>query len=167
MTLINIVIYIESMDSDLLAESYAKIGVNWLKIDDELLYYSCKKVIFLLNKNNAQNPATKLFFFTDTQSVKEFGASNLTLASFEQLQASINNLDILKAEQNPNKQIIPILRVKDIEETRMDYQNFGEWVKQKHGSGPEHYALEDNGCVDLEIYPARKTPKGDIELFFN
>ena len=121
MTLRNIVIYIEAIDSKLLNEFYAKIGVNWLEMDDKLLYYACKKVILLLNKNNSQYSVTKLFFLTDSKDIKEFGASQLTLDSFEYLKDRLNSLNLLQLEQDTNKQIIPLLRVGDIEENKNKY----------------------------------------------
>jgi lactoylglutathione lyase len=47
-----------------------------------------------------------------------------------------------------------MLRCNDIEVTRCFYEQLGlSFVKEKHGTGPQHYAWESGGFV-LELYPA-------------
>jgi catechol 2,3-dioxygenase-like lactoylglutathione lyase family enzyme len=47
-----------------------------------------------------------------------------------------------------------VLRCKDVEVTRSFYQKLGlNFVEEKHGSGPRHYAWESGDFV-LELYPA-------------
>ena len=49
-----------------------------------------------------------------------------------------------------------VIRATRLEEVLSFFQTLGlEFVKEKHGSGPEHYACERNGVV-FEIYPSRK-----------
>lgn len=48
-----------------------------------------------------------------------------------------------------------VLRCKDIEITRRFYEGLGmAFTKEKHGTGPEHYAWENAGFV-LELYPVK------------
>jgi lactoylglutathione lyase len=54
-----------------------------------------------------------------------------------------------------------VLRCKDIEVTRRFYEQLGlVFVKEKHGSGPQHYAWESGGFV-LELYPAAEGQSSD------
>jgi len=47
-----------------------------------------------------------------------------------------------------------ILRCRDIEKARSFYECFDmSFIKHSHGSGPEHYAAEDDAGV-FELYPA-------------
>jgi catechol 2,3-dioxygenase-like lactoylglutathione lyase family enzyme len=49
-----------------------------------------------------------------------------------------------------------VLRSPDIERTRRFYEVFGlRFTRHAHGSGPEHYAHEDERGV-FEIYPAKQ-----------
>lgn len=66
---------------------------------------------------------------------------------------------------NTNNSWIPIIRSCTIHETKNFYENkLADWQKEKHGSGPEHYALIDHGQV-FEIYPCRtKNPQECIEF---
>jgi hypothetical protein len=53
-----------------------------------------------------------------------------------------------------------VLRVDDIEKMRAFLEALGlTFVREKHGSGPEHYSCERNGRV-LEIYPKAVTGGG-------
>lgn len=42
------------------------------------------------------------------------------------------------------------------------------WIKERHGAGPWHYAMED-GCGNVfELYPCRKSvPEGEVETVIN
>jgi lactoylglutathione lyase len=47
------------------------------------------------------------------------------------------------------------LRCKDVEITRRFYEHLGiVFTKERHGTGPEHYAWENSGFV-LELYPVK------------
>ncbi len=49
-----------------------------------------------------------------------------------------------------------VIRCGDTENTAQFYRQLGlTFTKHRHGSGPEHYSAELNGCV-FEIYPRRK-----------
>jgi len=48
-----------------------------------------------------------------------------------------------------------ILRTADLKQTAEFYQQLGlEFIEERHGAGPIHYACELNGLV-LEIYPGK------------
>lgn len=48
-----------------------------------------------------------------------------------------------------------VLRCRDIETSRLFYEHLGiEFQKEKHGSGPEHYASVFEGMV-FELYPLK------------
>jgi hypothetical protein len=54
-----------------------------------------------------------------------------------------------------------VLRSRDIEATRAFYECLGfAFTKHKHGSGPEHFAHEDEAGV-LELYPAGEHQRPD------
>lgn len=54
-----------------------------------------------------------------------------------------------------------VLRCKDIEVTRRFYEKLGvDFVEEKHGAGPQHYASEIAGVV-LELYPAAEDQAPD------
>lgn len=55
---------------------------------------------------------------------------------------------------NPNSWI-SVIRSENIHETRNFYQDMGQWDLEKHGGGPEHYALVHRGNV-FELYPLRE-----------
>ena len=47
-----------------------------------------------------------------------------------------------------------VFRCKDIEKTKRFYETLGlTFIKEKHGSGPEHYASQ-LASVTFELYPA-------------
>lgn len=49
-----------------------------------------------------------------------------------------------------------VLRSADIDRAAQFYQVLGlEFTKHRHGTGPEHYASELEGCV-FEVYPRQK-----------
>lgn len=49
-----------------------------------------------------------------------------------------------------------VLRCKDVEASRRFYERLGlTFTKEKHGSGPEHYASTEAGFV-LELYPVKE-----------
>lgn len=50
-----------------------------------------------------------------------------------------------------------VLRCRDLERCRAFYEQFGlRFAKHAHGSGPEHYAHEDERGV-FELYPAKNS----------
>lgn len=50
-----------------------------------------------------------------------------------------------------------VLRCRNLERSRTFYEHFGlRFAKHAHGTGPEHYAHEDERGV-LEIYPASRS----------
>ena len=54
-----------------------------------------------------------------------------------------------------------VLRSPDIERARRFYEVFGlRFHRHAHGTGPEHYAHEDERGV-FEIYPAKQANEGD------
>mmetsp|Transcript_3950 Transcript_3950/g.4600 ORF Transcript_3950/g.4600 Transcript_3950/m.4600 type:complete len:237 (+) Transcript_3950:165-875(+) len=61
--------------------------------------------------------------------------------------------------------VFTVLRTDSIEDLKMFYKNqgVGPWVLEKHGTGPEHFALEKDGHV-IELYPFRKTNKSSSEV---
>ena len=55
-----------------------------------------------------------------------------------------------------------VLRCRDLEASRTFYESFGfRFTKHAHGSGPEHYAHEDERGV-LELYPATVANGSDM-----
>jgi catechol 2,3-dioxygenase-like lactoylglutathione lyase family enzyme len=55
-----------------------------------------------------------------------------------------------------------VLRCRDLEASRAFYETFGlRFTKHAHGSGPEHYAHEDDRGV-FELYPATTAASGDM-----
>lgn len=53
------------------------------------------------------------------------------------------------------EQELLVIRVADIETTRIFFEGLGlDFVKEKHGSGPEHYAHVSGDRV-FEIYPEK------------
>jgi catechol 2,3-dioxygenase-like lactoylglutathione lyase family enzyme len=55
-----------------------------------------------------------------------------------------------------------VLRCRDVEASRTFYETFGlRFTKHAHGTGPEHYAHEDDRGV-LELYPATSPASGDL-----
>ncbi len=57
-----------------------------------------------------------------------------------------------------------VLRVADIERSRSFYGALGlEFVAEKHGEGPRHYACEEGATV-LELYPRGGRSPGVIRL---
>lgn len=68
--------------------------------------------------------------------------------------------------QTPSvEEIVTIFRTSDIEMLKNFFQETGDWVREKHGSGPWHYAQERIGFV-LELYPLRITaPHVQTEIF--
>lgn len=55
----------------------------------------------------------------------------------------------------PHLQLL-VLRCRDVETSRRFYERLGlTFTKEKHGSGPEHYASTDAGFV-LELYPVKE-----------
>jgi hypothetical protein len=58
-----------------------------------------------------------------------------------------------------------VIRATDPEEVHQFFHRLGlTFAKEKHGSGPEHYACEQNGVV-FEIYPATKNNTFQIKDF--
>lgn len=58
-----------------------------------------------------------------------------------------------------------VIRATNPEEALAFFQTLGlTFEKEKHGSGPEHYACEQNGVV-FEIYPSRKNNTFDLKEF--
>lgn len=55
---------------------------------------------------------------------------------------------------NPNFWI-SIIRSENIHEVRDFYKDMGQWDLEKHGDGPEHYALVHRGDI-FELYPLRE-----------
>jgi lactoylglutathione lyase len=54
-----------------------------------------------------------------------------------------------------------VLRCSDLERAKAFYECLDlEFEKHRHGDGPEHYAVEQDGCV-LELYPADVGVAGD------
>lgn len=57
-----------------------------------------------------------------------------------------------------------VLRCADLERSREFYEALGfVAVREKHGNGPEHYALETHGLV-IELYPSVRTPTTGLRL---
>lgn len=57
-----------------------------------------------------------------------------------------------------------VLRVTDIERSRSFYGALGlEFVAEKHGTGPRHYACHEGATV-LELYPQGERPPSTIRL---
>ena len=56
----------------------------------------------------------------------------------------------------------------EIEATRSFYERLGlKFVRERHGTGPEHFACDVDGFV-LEIYPQRDDqPSGTVRLGFS
>ena len=55
-----------------------------------------------------------------------------------------------------------VLRCRELEKSRAFYETFGlRFTKHSHGSGPEHYAHEDERGV-FELYPATSQTSGDM-----
>lgn len=59
-----------------------------------------------------------------------------------------------------------VIRAQDIERTRQFYELLGlQFTREKHGSGPEHYAATLRGGTVFEIYPSRRvTPDEGVRL---
>ncbi len=61
-----------------------------------------------------------------------------------------------------NRLNLLVLRCRDPERSRAFYEAFGlSFAKHRHGSGPEHYAHEDDRGV-LELYPATSPDAGNL-----
>lgn len=57
-----------------------------------------------------------------------------------------------------------VLRARDAQRLAAFYSNLGlNFVRHRHGAGPEHFASEDGGGV-FEIYPARADAEPTREL---
>lgn len=57
-----------------------------------------------------------------------------------------------------------VIPATDIDQSAQFYGLLGlEFVKHRHGSGPEHYASEDEGIV-FEIYPRRSKSESSSNL---
>ncbi|MGB7157853.1 MAG: VOC family protein [Tepidisphaeraceae bacterium] len=55
-----------------------------------------------------------------------------------------------------------VLRCRDVEASRAFYETFGlHFTRHAHGSGPEHFAYEDERGV-IELYPATSQTPGDM-----
>ena len=54
-----------------------------------------------------------------------------------------------------------VLRCKDIENTKIFYENLGlTFKKEKHGDGPKHYSTKI-GTTTIELYPSKDNYKTD------
>ncbi|RYE05821.1 MAG: hypothetical protein EOP33_00985 [Rickettsiaceae bacterium] len=84
---------------------------------------------------------------------KEFLSGNLNLSEqlYNQMVSSNNNY------------WISVLRHSSIDKLKDFYSNLGEWVKEKHNTGPLHYSVVCKGNV-FEIYPTRKTKSSSMEF---
>ena len=60
-----------------------------------------------------------------------------------------------------------VIRCRDIEASRNFYESLGmSFVKERHGSGPEHYSFTEDACV-FELYPNKgEMPNDNIRLGF-
>lgn len=57
-----------------------------------------------------------------------------------------------------------VIRTEKMEETKQFFQSIGlEFVEEKHGNGPAHWACEINGNV-LEIYPEQEN-KSSLQFY--
>ena len=58
-----------------------------------------------------------------------------------------------------------VFRTRSISDSSSFYKNQGvdAWILEKHGEGPEHFALERDGHV-IELYPLRKTNTSSCEV---
>lgn len=61
-----------------------------------------------------------------------------------------------------------VIRCLDIDESKRFYEQLGlSFVKEKHGSGPEHYSCEYDGVV-FELYPNKgEAPSDNSRLGFS
>jgi catechol 2,3-dioxygenase-like lactoylglutathione lyase family enzyme len=60
-----------------------------------------------------------------------------------------------------------VIRCQDIEASKRFYQQLGlTFIREKHGSGPEHYSCEHEGVV-FELYPNKgEAPEDNVRLGF-
>lgn len=57
-----------------------------------------------------------------------------------------------------------VLRCLDVDVTRSFYEHIGvEFTREKHGSGPEHYATQ-LGSILIELYPATGSRQPEVGL---
>jgi hypothetical protein len=85
---------------------------------------------------------------------------------FAYVQANIDDDHYNLIYKTDKNNWITVMRSSDIERTKSFYEYVGQgglWVKEKHGSGPEHYALVDQNHV-FEIYPCRKSNPQTVEF---
>ena len=58
---------------------------------------------------------------------------------------------------------ISIIRHEDIKEAKEFFEEIGDWQQERHGEGPLHYSLSNDGNI-FEIYPLRKRPCNRTEF---
>lgn len=143
---------------------YNKIGFNWQNYE-QILFYNCKNTSVILKANsNIAPPSTKLFFVDNNKKIIDFDQNDKNQVQInEDLHSIMLRVISSSKEVNQAKQIIPVLRSKDILNTKNSLENLGQWKTEKHGNGPIHYSLSFDDFL-VEIYPNRIEPKGEIEI---
>ncbi len=59
-----------------------------------------------------------------------------------------------------------VIRCKDIDVSKEFYERLGlQFIKEKHGNGPEHYSSEYE-CTVFELYPSNEKPTDNTRLGF-
>ena len=138
---------------------YEELGVEWVEHKSNLYIHNVNSFFLALSPSDIGVFSRDLHFMPQTGEGMSFFDTKLLNTDLELFKDT--NTD-------SSKSIIPILRSFDMEVAKEKYLSLGEWKKEKHGRGPEHYCLSEDGNALAEIYPVRKkNPVEDIELVFS
>lgn len=156
--------YIKSLNIEKLKLFYSSLGLKILDLNATKSFSGVNNFFIVLDKDTC-SPSRNLYCIKNNNITKfnthtiDTNESDIILDLYNKIK-NFNSID-------QYKKIIPVIRCNDIEHTSSNYSYLGPWIKEKHGAGPEHYCLSEQGII-AEIYPVRKTkPIENIELVFD
>lgn len=148
------------------ANFYEKLGLVWKEVqieDSKYLIAKASNISFTLSLTPVQTPSTEIMFSGIDNNAFE-SLNNKNDPEGRTVRLLSKKWDDLEIVTTSFKSIVLILRSQKIQEVKDFYNSLGNWVLEKHGNGPEHYALEKDWGV-VEIYPKRIKLKNNIEFF--
>ena len=140
---------------------YNELGLDLIRMDnrDKHFYVSTVAPLIILEENENQE---KSLFMWPKQICPQFKKT------FPQIQQVLGfeNLENLEVPNTCN--FNSIIRCLDLNQATSKLTSY-EWVKEKHGKGPEHFH-GSVGVHEVEIYPLKKKQKNtkmSLEFYFD
>lgn len=128
-----------------------------LEICDKIFYLCTDQHISIVSMQNTNCIGGIVKYNFDSQRTENYFFKKNGDSDLLYLEINLSDIEkYKKIAKNVNTYWATVLRVNDLDKTKIFYKEVGYWQREQHGSGPIHFYLL-NQAFNLEIFSKRET----------